>query len=129
MGIEREEVKLMVETAEMRIAASIARMEERDHGFKEDVARIRAEMSEFRAEVRADIKSLRRTIVVIGISAVLAIFFGVNAMNSALFSHFKDGVDAGASTAAEHEALRREMRELVARIEARLPEPPAAPKK
>lgn len=30
MGIEREEVKLMVDTAEMRIAASIARIEERD---------------------------------------------------------------------------------------------------
>ncbi|HEU4850769.1 MAG TPA: hypothetical protein VFT37_01290 [Telluria sp.] len=129
MGIERDEVKLMVETAEMRIAASIARMEERDHAYKEDVARIRAEMSEFRAEVRADIKSLRRTIVVTGISAVLAIFFGVNAMNSALFSHFKDGVDAGASTAAEHEAIRREMRELFTDYQRRALEPPAAPKK
>ena len=129
MGIGREEVKLMVETAEMRIAASIARMEERDNAYKEDVARIRAEMSEFRAEVRADIKSLRRTIVVTGISAVLAIFFGVNAMNSALFSQFKDGVDAASSTAAEHEAIRREMRELFTEHQRREPELPAMPKK
>ena len=56
MGIEREEVKLMVDTAEMRIAASIARIEERDLAYKEDLARLRSDMSEFRAEVRSDIK-------------------------------------------------------------------------
>lgn len=119
----------MVETAEMRIAASIARMEERDRAYKEDVARIRTEMCEFRAEVRADIKGLRRTTVMTGISAVLAIFFGVSAINSALLSHFKDGVDAGTGTAAEHEAIRQEVRDLAADMQRRHPEPPAAPKK
>ena len=125
MPIEREEVKLMIETAEMRIAASIARMEERDIAYKEDLARIRADMS----EIRTDIKGLRRTMIVTGISAVLAIFFGVSAMNSALLTHFMEGVDSGQRGAAEHEAIRLELRELRQEYERREQEPSTLPKK
>jgi len=140
MPIEREEAKLMIETAEMRIAASIARMEERDRAHQVNMERLRADsrtelaglrsdMSEFKAEIRSDIKGLRRTIVTTGITAVLAIFFGVTAVNSALLTHFMEGVDAGKRGAAEHEEIGREIRQLILEREREAREPVAAPKK
>lgn len=129
MPIERDEVKLMIETAEMRIAASIARMEERDLAYKEDMSRLRSEMTGFRAEIRSDIKSLRRTTVMTGFSAVLAIFFGVSAVNSALLTHFMEGVDAGRRGAYDHEEIRREIRQHTLEHERQRQERAAAPKK
>jgi hypothetical protein len=124
----------------MRIAASIARMEERDRTHQENMERLRADsrtelaglrtdMSEFKAEIRSDIKSLRRTIVTTGITAVLAIFFGVSAVNSALLTHFMEGVDAGKRGAAEHEEIRRELRQLTIERERPANETAVAPKK
>lgn len=140
MSIEREEVKQIVETAEMRIGASVARMEagmdafkelmqERDRSYRDEMTRLRAEMTEFRVEVRSDIKSLRRTIVVTGISAVLAIFFGISAVNSALLTHFQGGLEAGSRIAAEHEAMRQDLRQLSQAIEQRRQGDPPQPKK
>ena len=136
MSIEHEEVKQIVETAEMRIAASVGRMEtgfvafkdlmqERDRAHREEFARLRADM----ADMRSDIKSVRRTTVVTGISATLAILFGLGAINSALLTHFKEGVDGGARAAAEHEAIRREMREMARLVERAGNAQPPQPKK
>jgi hypothetical protein len=136
MSIEREEARQIVETAEMRIAASVVRIEagleafkelteERDRAHREEFARLRSDM----ADMRGDIKSVRRTTVVTGISATLAILFGLSAINSGLLTHFREGVDGGSRAAAEHEAIRREMRELVRLVERSGTAEPAQPKK
>ena len=129
MHIRREEVALMIESAESRIAASVARMEERHAALAALMAERDRREEVNMAEYRADVKSLRRTVVVTGISATLAILFGVGAISSALLVHFQGGVEAGTRLAAEHEATRQDLREIkeLLRQQRRAPVEPSAP--
>ena len=112
MDIRREEVALMIESAESRIAASVIRMEERYHALSALMAERDRRAEANMAEYRADVKSLRRTIVVTGISATLVILFGVGAIASGLLTRFQGGVEAGTRLAGEHQAMREDLREI-----------------
>ena len=112
VDIRREEVALMIESAESRIAASVARMEERYYALAAMMAERDRRTEADMAEYRADVKNLRRTIIVTGISATLAILFGIGAIASGLLAHFQGGVETGTRLAAEHEAMRQDLREI-----------------
>lgn len=125
--LNREEVEARIETAEMHMAATIARMEERHEAFvrrldERDVewrrvfTRLETDMRDFRDDVHREERTTRRTTVVTGISAVLAIFFGVAAVNAALLTHFQGGIEAGTRMAAEHEAIRKDLRDLTVAV-------------
>lgn len=124
----------MIESAESRIAASVARMEERHAALAALMAERDRQMAERdrreeanMAEYRADVKSLRRTIIVTGISATLAILFGVSAVSSVLLVHFQGGVEAGTRLASEHEAMRQDLREIKELLREQRTQPPPPP--
>lgn len=142
MGVEREGVKLMIDATELRFDAqfarmqasldvAVARMDARVDALQEELRAFRAEMREEVREIRAEMKSLRRTVIVTGISATVAILFGLSAIHAAMLDSLRGGIEAGTSLASEHEAMRRDIREIRADIQEiikRLP-PPAEPAK
>lgn len=129
--LNREEVEAKIETAEMRMTSSVARieerfaafaalMEERDKETRAIVARIDTEVQPIKAENR----DTRKIVVITGITGVLTVIFGVAAINLALLTHFQGGIEAGTRMAGEHEAIRKDIRDLavsVAEIKQRLP--------
>lgn len=113
MGIEREEVKLMVGATELRIEAelarmkssmdvALARMDTRIDAIQRQIVDLKAE---FR-EIRSDIKNLRRTVIVTGMSATVAVLFGWAAIHAATWEQLRAGIEAGTSLSGEHEAMR-----------------------
>lgn len=128
MGIEREEVKLMIDATELRIEAelarmkssmdvALARMDARIDAIHEELRAFRGDMRGELREIRADMKSLRRTVIVTGISAAVAILFGLSAIHSAMWENLRGGLEAGTSLSAEHEAMRRDIRDMRGDIE------------
>ncbi|WP_179674559.1 hypothetical protein [Duganella sp. 1224] len=67
-------------------------------------------------EMRSSIASLRTTIVVTGITSVLAAVLGISAVNAALYSNMLAALSAGKEVAAVHAEVQKQAEETAALI-------------
>ncbi len=124
-SVSREEVDAKIAVVDAKteghvaaIRASIdglvARMDERDKRYDERDKRLDERMGRIERlyeQTQAAIGDLKKTTIVTGISAVIAIVLGVGAINAALLSNMIAAFQAGSSIGATQAELRRQVEE------------------
>jgi hypothetical protein len=106
------------EEVDAKIAASEARS---DSKFASVIALLDALANEMR-ELRAELSSLKKTMILTGISSVLAIMFGMAGFNAALVSNMNSSFDAGKDAGqwrSETNQLLAKMNKLLDAMEAK----------
>lgn len=99
---------------ESALAASAALTDERSRHFDARMARMEAALSDLRSETRSAIASLKTTVIVTAISAVLAIVFGVATFNATVLSNMVASFESGKNTAAAQAEVKRQTEETAA---------------
>jgi len=95
----REEVDVKIATSDARCEALMASFRDTLAAFNERMdrfeARIHQDMREFKHDVGIMIADLKKTVIIICISATLATVLGVAAFNAALLSNMRASFDSG----------------------------------
>jgi CII-binding regulator of phage lambda lysogenization HflD len=95
---------------ETTFANFVQLMDERHRASEARMDRMEAML----AEIRADIRSLRTTIVVTAITSVLAAVLGISAVNASLYSNMRATFEMGKEEAAARAQIVRSAEELIA---------------
>jgi hypothetical protein len=127
----REEIDATLETAEVRMDGRVAAIEANINGF---MGRIEerslrtddrfARIENGLKETQASIRSLKTTMIVTAISSVLAIVFGIAAINATLLSNMVASFESGRNVSAAQAEVRRQAEEtavLLKQLQDRMP--------
>jgi hypothetical protein len=132
----REEIDATLETAEVRMDGRVAAIEANINGFmgrieerslRTDDRFVRIENG--LKETQASIRSLKTTMIVTAISSVLAIVFGIAAINATLLSNMVASFESGRNVSAAQAEVRRQAEEtavLLKQLQDRMPLAPSA---
>jgi hypothetical protein len=127
----REEIDATLETAEVRMDGRVAAIEANINGFmgrieerslRTDDRFVRIENG--LKETQASIRSLKTTMIVTAISSVLAIVFGIAAINATLLSNMVASFESGRNVSAAQAEVRRQAEEtavLLKQLQDRMP--------
>lgn len=95
-AVAREEFEAKLQAIEARMDARVASI---DGKFEAMLARIQS-MNETLVETKAAFNSVKTTVVVTGVSAVLAVLFGIASFNASLLNNMISSFDSGRETAS-----------------------------
>lgn len=107
-----------LETIEARMDARMAHIEGLVGNIAQSQADMRREMDSMRSESKAENKSTRTTMLVTGISSVLAIVLGVGAFNATVLSNMVASFESGKNTATMQTASEKALIEATKALEA-----------
>lgn len=120
--ITRPELDAKIELIEARADARMSRFEERIDAALAEMRRDRSEiMAEIRAgvsETRGIVSNMKTTTIVTGVSAVLAIVFGVAVFNATLLSNMTASFESGRSSATAMTQATEQMRQTQEQLKA-----------
>lgn len=106
-SVSKDLLDARLETIEVRMDARMARIEEL-------IGDTRREIDLMRQESKIDNKSTRTTMIVTGISSVLAIVLGVGAFNATVLSNMVASFESGKNTASMQATLNEATKALEA---------------
>jgi len=121
----RDEMEARIATVEARVSGRaatfqatvdgyIARMDEREIEDRQRFDRIEAMV----ADIQAQIRSLKTTIIVTAISTGIAVSLGIGAMNATMTATILAAFETGSGVAAAQAEMKRNADRLIAAVEA-----------
>lgn len=103
--VSREELNAKLELIETKLDAKVQRIEDKIDAF-----------TEASKETQDSVKSLKSTVVVTGISSVLAIVLGVAAFNATVLSNMVASFESGKSTATSLSQTQEQLQQREQRL-------------
>lgn len=117
-NVSKDLLDARLETIEARMDARMAHIEGLVANIAQSQADMRRELDSMRSESKADNKSTRTTMLVTGISSVLAIVLGVGAFNATVLSNMVASFESGKNTATLHAQSEKALIEATKALEA-----------